>query len=60
VLFTIHTIMAPLAAIAAAPATAAALRARLAEMPAAMRDYKNLATAHTALDRYLADRAGEA
>jgi hypothetical protein len=60
VLFTIHTIMAPLAAIAAAPATAAALRARLAEMPAAMRDYKNLATAHAALDRYLADRAGEA
>ncbi|MFP4269183.1 MAG: heme-dependent oxidative N-demethylase family protein [Alphaproteobacteria bacterium] len=60
VLFTIHTLMAPLAEIAAAPTAAAALRARLREMPAAMRDYKNLATAHTALDTWLARRAGEA
>jgi hypothetical protein len=60
VLFTIHTIVAPLAAVAAAPAAAAGLRARLEEMPAAMLDYKNLTGAGTALDAYLARRAAGA
>jgi hypothetical protein len=60
VLFTIHTMTAPLGEIAAAPPAAAALRARLHEMPPAMRAYKNLAIAHTALDTYLARRAADA
>lgn len=58
VLFTIHTFVTPLAEIAAVPAAAAALRARLAEMPAAMRAYKNLDGAAAAIDGYLAARAG--
>ena len=57
VLFTIHSFVTPLAEIAAASAAAAALRARLAEMPAAMRTYKNLDGAAAAIDTYLAARA---
>jgi hypothetical protein len=57
VVFTIHTMVTPLAEIAAVPAAAAALRARLREMPAAMRAYKGLAAADGALDAYLARRA---
>ena len=59
VVFTIHTMVTPLAEIAAAPAAAAALRARLREMPDAMRAYKGLADAGGALDTYLARRADE-
>jgi hypothetical protein len=57
VVFTIHTFVTPLAEVAAVPAAAAALRARLAEMPAAMRAYKNLDGAAPAIDAYLAARA---
>ncbi len=60
VLFTIHTFVAPLAEVAADPRTAAALRARLGEMPDAMLAYKNLAAARPALDAYLAARARNA
>jgi hypothetical protein len=56
VLFTIHTVVRPLAEVAAEPGAAAALRARLGEMPAAMLAYKNLATAREAIDSYLAER----
>jgi len=57
VLFTIHTFVRPLGEVAADPATAAALRARLAEMPSAMRAYKNLEAVGAALNAYLATRA---
>jgi hypothetical protein len=56
VLFTIHTFVEPLAAVASEPATAAALRSSLRDMPEAMLAYKNLTTALPAVDAYLAAR----
>lgn len=60
VLFTIHTFVEPLREIAAHPASARALFARLDEMPEAMLDYKNLRTLKPAVQAYLMARAGAA
>lgn len=60
VLFTIRSFVRPLKDLAASPETAAALAARLREMPSAMLAYKNLVAARPALLDWLDERAGHA
>jgi hypothetical protein len=57
VLFTIHTLVEPLAAACADPATAHALAVRVEAMAPAMVDYKGLARARDGLAAWLRMRA---
>ena len=58
VLFTIHSLVRPLAEVAADPTARQALADRLREMPDAMLAYKNMAAARPALLAYLGAAAG--
>jgi len=58
VVFTIHTLVRPLAEVAALPGVAAAIAARLGEMPEPMLRYKNLLAVKVPLLAWLERRAG--
>jgi dimethylamine monooxygenase subunit A len=57
VLFTILTFVLPLEALAAEPALAEGLAARLGELPATMAAYKGLTANRDAIRRYLEEAA---
>lgn len=59
VVFTIHTLVRPLAEVAALPGVAAGIAARLAEMPEPMLRYKNLLALKAPLLAWLERRPGQ-